>query len=251
MGTLMAREVYEKWGFGMAPPKPATQAARLREAQSVLAELEADSSNNVDPSFLEDLSGTKGLFNRVRRQDQWDWFTVAGQLGYPSTGLAGVIADEFGRLRRALRDGEHTEATEAHAGLRRLPTRRCLAVFLGRLQLADEPGAGWVYILSTRESPNLLKIGMTARSVEQRVKEINAATGIAIPFGVRHCWRVSDPAAAERLVHGCLVQHRLRADREFFRIDYFEARGKIHNELSAAGLELRTLNHLAALHDVR
>jgi hypothetical protein len=199
---------------------------------------------------LEDLSEIKGLFNRVRRQDQWDWFTVAGQLGYPSMGLAGTIADELDRLRRGLRDSERNEASQAHEHLRRLPTRRCLAVFLRRAQLIDERGAGWIYILSTRESPNLLKIGMTARSVEQRVKEINTATGIAIPFGVRQCWRVSDPSVAEKLVHDCLEQHRVRTDREFFRIDYFDARSKIQDALSAAKLELRTLNHLAALGNV-
>jgi len=246
----MVQEVYEKWGFGMAPPKPSTQATRLRSAQSVLTQIESDQSVNMGDTRLEDLSEVKGLFNRVRRQDQWDWFTVAGQLGYPSMGLAGAISEELDRLRRGLRDRERDETTQALEHLRRLPTRRCLAVFLGRARLTDEPGAGWVYILSTRESPNLLKIGMTARSVEQRVKEINTTTGIAIPFGVRQCWRVSDPSAAEKLVHGCLDQHRVRADREFFRIDYFEARSRIQDALSAAKLEIRTLNYLAALENV-
>lgn len=248
--NLMAQEIYEKWGFGMAPPKPSTQATRLRSAQSVLIQIEDAQPVNIGDMHLEDLSEVKGLFNRVRRQDQWDWFTVAGQLGYPSMGLAGAIAEELDSLRRGLRDRAREETTQAHERLRRLPTRRCLAVFLGRAQLTDEPGAGWVYILSTRESPNLLKIGMTTRSVEQRVKEINTATGVAIPFGVRQCWRVSDPSAAEKLVHDCLDRHRVRTDREFFRIDYFEARSKIQDVLSAAKLELRTLNYLAALENV-
>ena len=246
----MVQEVYKKWGFGMAPPKPSTQAARLRAAKLVFTQIEADQPVNMGDIHLDDLSEVKGLFNRVRRQDQWDWFTVAGQLGYPSMGLAGAIAEELDHLRRGLRDRERSETTQAHKHLRRLPARRCLAVFLGRVQLVDEPGAGWVYILSTRESPNLLKIGMTTRSVEQRVKEINTATGIAIPFGVRQCWRVSDPSTAERLIHGCLDQHRIRTDREFFRIDYFEARSKIQDVLSTARLEIRTLNHLAALENV-
>ncbi|RWE06897.1 MAG: hypothetical protein EOS23_29640 [Mesorhizobium sp.] len=36
------------------------------------------------------------------------------------------------------------------------------------------------------------------------------AACVAIPFGVRRCWRVTDPRKAERLVHACLIDFRLR-----------------------------------------
>src|SRR5262249_22458491 len=129
-----------------------------------------------------------------------------------------------------------------------LPARRCLRVFLGELAILDEPNAGWVYILSTRELPKLLKIGMTTRGVQDRVREINGVTGVAIPFGVRRCWRVSDPRQSEKIVHEALDRERVRADREFFRIDFFEAERRIREILSEAGLELRTSSRLAALH---
>lgn len=245
----MPQEVHEKWGFGMAPPKSSTQVTRLRAAKSVLSQIDSGPCASASESQVLHFSEVKGLFNRVRRQDQWDWFTVAGQLGYPSTRISGVIADELDRVRRGLRDRDDGITNEAIGRLRRLPTQRCLAVFLGRLKILDEPGAGWVYILSTRELPDLLKIGMTARSVEQRAKEINAATGVALPFGVRQCWRVSDPTAAEKLVHDHLADSRVRADREFFRMDYLDARRRIQQLLSDTGLELRTLDRLAALAD--
>jgi hypothetical protein len=44
---------------------------------------------------------------------------------------------------------------------------------------------GFIYILSTRSQPRYLKLGMTQRTVEIRVKEINAATRVLVPFGVR------------------------------------------------------------------
>jgi hypothetical protein len=51
----------------------------------------------------------------------------------------------------------------------------------------DEDG-GFVYILSTRELPELLKIGFTTKSPEVRVKAINSATGVIIPWAVRYAW---------------------------------------------------------------
>jgi hypothetical protein len=48
---------------------------------------------------LDAISEVKGFFNRVARQDQWGWFTVARQLGYPSTRISQVIASYLGDLR--------------------------------------------------------------------------------------------------------------------------------------------------------
>ena len=198
------------------------------------------------PLRLSDLSLIKGLFNRVVREDQWDWFTVASQLGYPSRGLARAIAQELSNLRLAIRDNDPTSFAATHANLLRLPTRRCLSVFVGAAQIADEPGAGWIYILSTRELRELLKIGMTMRNVELRTHEINGATGV-VPFGVRRCWRVSDPSRAEKIVHDALSIYRIRTDREFFRVDFHIAARVAHEAISGASLEIRTLNALAAL----
>jgi hypothetical protein len=128
-----------------------------------------------------------------------------------------------------------------------MPTRRCLRFFLGELAVPEEPNAGWIYILSTREMPDLLKIGMTTRTVLERVREINNATGVAIPFGVRRCWRVTDPRQSEKLLHQILDGDRLRADREFFRADFLDVERRIQEALNQAGLELRTLPRPAAL----
>jgi len=83
--------------------------------------------------------------------------------------------------------------------------------------------------------------------VEARVREINAATGVLIPFGIWRCWRVLDPSKAERLVHSALNEFRVRGDREFFSIDVAEASSKILIVLQEHNLLLRTLDNLAAL----
>lgn len=231
----------------MAPPKPTTQRDRTLACTKILKVLKLRERPTDHEEVVSSLSVTKGLFNRVVREDQWDWFTVAGQLGYPSRGLARVIAFELVNLRLAIRDHDDSAFEVAHANLSRLPVWRCLSVFLGHAQIVDEVGAGWIYILSTREFKDLLKIGMTTRTVEMRAQEINSATGVAIPFGVRRSWRVSDPNRAERIVHAALSEYRIRTDREFFRAHFPVAAHIAQETIVRACLEIRTLNALAGL----
>ena len=239
--------VSQKWGFGMAPPKSSTQENRVSACESLLKVLNSVKCQFFDDGTLSSMSIVKGMFNRVVKEDQWDWFTVSGQLGYPSRRISRVIAGEIASLREATKLHEAEKFQTARINLLRLPTRRCLSIFLGRAKISDEPDAGWIYILSTREIPDLLKIGMTTRSVEVRATEINGATGVAIPFGVRRCWRITAPAMAERRVHNALKEFRLRGDREFFRLSFVDACKEIESMIHDGNLEIRTLNALAGL----
>jgi hypothetical protein len=237
-------EVFEKWGFGTAPPKRETQISRELWARTVIKAMVDPAAPPWPQDVLEAISGVKGMFMRIFRMDQWDWFTVCNQLGHPSRGLAKTIGEALADMRMAARDGDESDLRQAQKRLSEMPTRCCLRLFLGELTVADESNAGWIYILSTREMPDLLKIGMTTRAVLDRAREINSATGVAIPFGVR---RVEDPAQSEKLLHQILNGARVRADREFFRADFFEVEKRIQEALNHAGLELRTLPRPAAL----
>ena len=241
------RRVSEKWGFGMAPPRPKTQSERNAACERLLQILSSKNRPDDDESILYSLSIVKGLFNRIVREDQWDWFTVSGQLGYPSSQVSSIIANGIGLLRTAIKNQNDEAINHARTRLCCAPTRFCLSVFAGRSFVAAEPGAGWTYVLSTREFPDLLKIGMTTRGVEQRTREINRATGVAIPFGVRRCWRVSNPTKAERAVHQRLHAFRLRDDREFFRVSFRVASDVIDAVLLEESIELRTLDALGGL----
>ena len=61
-----------------------------------------------------------------------------------------------------------------------------------------------MYVLSTREMRDVIKVGMTRRTVDERVREINSATGVAIPYGVRMAIPVKDAQSAEKVVHEVL-----------------------------------------------
>ena len=83
--------------------------------------------------------------------------------------------------------------------------------------------------------------------MEQRAQEINRATGVALPFGVRRCWRVSDPAKAVKQVHQALHKFHLRDDSEFFRVSFHVAVKHIDAVIHGSSLEIRTLDALAGL----
>src|SRR5215203_3720980 len=80
---------------------------------------------------------------------------------------------------------------------------------------------------------------MTRRSVERRVKEINSATGVLVPYSARKVFRVTDAAVAERAIFVRLKPFRVRPDREFFRLPFKEAVTIIEGYLDAARIRQR------------
>lgn len=201
----------------MAPVKSEVQSHREMAAQAVSRYLDG---GTWQPS-VDDLSEIKGLFNRTHRQDQWDWFTVWQQLGRPGRPVARKSAEALTALRKALSDGTNEDVAEAKRELIRLGVHLRLRSFPREHEVPE--GVGYIYVLSTREQPRLLKIGYTDRRVEDRVAEINRATGVVFPFGVRALWAVASARNVEQELHALLGEHRVRRDREFFDVDYKDA----------------------------
>ncbi|WP_175361137.1 GIY-YIG nuclease family protein [Bradyrhizobium sp. STM 3843] len=232
-------KIVQKWGFGMAPPKAPTQNERLKSVRTVLAILNGEIVQDLERALAE-VSIVKGLFNRVAREDQWDWFYVKGQLGYVPAAAAKQIGFALANLRLALKNNDELALRDIREGTKRLQLLKYLRIFLGELAPTHGPGAGWLYILSTREMSSYLKIGMTTRSVEERVREINAATGVLVPFGIWRCWRVTDPQRAEKLVHSALDEFRVRGDREFFAVEISDAAKTISSVLNESRLLVKS-----------
>lgn len=211
-----------KWGFGMAP---VSSRMRKRYDDAVQTALDFIGGNLLlEEINLDHVSELKGMFNRCLRKDQWDWFTVFTELGEPDRKYSRQIVNALTRFRKAAKENNCHEAEGSKRQLIRSNLVTYLYAYQGNLNnYADNTDYGWVYILSTREQPDVLKIGMTKRSVDQRVKEINSATGVPIPFAARKVFRVSNAAAAERAVFEQLQVYRIRPDREFFKLPFKEA----------------------------
>tara|TARA_R110000796_G_scaffold95459_2_gene200673 strand:+ start:14080 stop:14799 length:720 start_codon:yes stop_codon:yes gene_type:complete len=87
---------------------------------------------------------------------------------------------------------------------------------------APKDTAGWVYILSNPSMPGVLKIGMTQKSVELRIKQLSAPTGVAAPFECVWSGWSNDCISAESLAHK-EFDHARASGKEFFHISKEDA----------------------------
>jgi hypothetical protein len=218
----------------MAPPLPADQARQRTAVPAVLAFLDDPLLMRTD--LPDALSEVKGLYSRCWRQDQWDWFTVWMQLGRPSRRQCRSTSETLGRLRRAILARDSAAVDTATAQLRAAGVAPQLLAWPDGRPAAGG-GVGWLYVLSEREHPRRLKVGYTDGPVEERVRAINSATGVLVPYGVRLLWAVHNARAVETVAHRLLADHRIRADREFFDLDHRDAARIIQAHLDATGAE--------------
>lgn len=211
-----------KWGFGMAP----ISKRMRRRYDDAVQHLSDILTGNLDIGEVvpELLSDAKGMVNRCVREDQWDWFTVFTELGSPPQQVLRQIASHIIPLRRAALSGDEITFVESKRALNSTNVLQFLYVFQNDLKNQTyTKGAGWIYILSTREQPEILKIGRTDRPVVDRVREINSATGVLVPWAARRIYRVRNSQKAEAEIHRRLAEYRIRIDREFFAISIGDA----------------------------
>ena len=227
--------VEQKWGFGMAPPFAEVQLTREQACRKLRLLVEEQNLELASKS-LDEISLVKGLFTRVWKQDQWDYFTVWSQLGRPGRKKAKTISFLLRDLRVSAKESVQVDFENCVLALSQENIVRYLKFFLNEKKL--ESSGGYIYILSTREQRDVLKIGYTERTVEERVKEINSSTGVVIPYGCRAVWTVENAAVVEKEIHAIFDNERIRNDREFFRIDYFVAFDRINDFLRTRGIEL-------------
>jgi hypothetical protein len=77
---------------------------------------------------------------------------------------------------------------------------------------------GYVYILTNPTMPGIVKIGKTTREPEARLKELNSATGVAMPFKLEMAVETNNPSLTERIIHEHLTDNRINKRREFFKV---------------------------------
>lgn len=86
-------------------------------------------------------------------------------------------------------------------------------------------GAQYIYILTNETMPGLVKIGFTKNKPTDRVKQINAATGVAMDFKVEYQYPCFNAHDLENEIHIYLDQNgfRINKRKEFFNISVNEA----------------------------
>jgi hypothetical protein len=76
----------------------------------------------------------------------------------------------------------------------------------------------YIYVLVNRSIPNMVKIGMTTRSVDERAREINRGTGVPTPWIPVYSLPCYASGILEKRVHERLAQYRINEDREMFGV---------------------------------
>ncbi len=219
-----------KYGFGMSDLS-VTMRKRFDNAVNIVSLFLSDgiSPDDVD---LEAISELKGMFNRSLRKDQWNWFTVYDRLGCPPRSEMNSIVSLLVKLRESLKERDFEQALLIREAMIKGTLPTYLSQWKNHKKIRVSQGKhGWLYILSRKDEPDILKIGMTTRSVENRVKEINSATGVLKPYSARAVFEVADAKEAENLVFRLLSDYRIRMDREFFQIPFSEAIKIIEEEI--------------------
>lgn len=102
--------------------------------------------------------------------------------------------------------------------------------------------SGYIYILSKPSMKGLLKIRLSARPVQERVAELNSATGVPMPFKIEAYFISSDPEAHEQKIHAMLADYRVKG-KEFFDVPFSEALRVVESVCNRQPVHSSTLNH--------
>ncbi len=81
---------------------------------------------------------------------------------------------------------------------------------------------------SAQHDKDVFKVGLTTRDGCTRAKELTASTASVDQFAVMQQWAVSDCHKAEKEIHERLKAFRVNKKREFFKSDYRQIFGVIH-----------------------
>jgi len=89
----------------------------------------------------------------------------------------------------------------------------------------NNTNSGYVYVLVNSSINDMVKIGKTTRTSEERAKEISSTTGVPTPFVVAFDCHFNDCSIAEKYIHDILEKknHRTSKQREFFNISSKDA----------------------------
>ncbi|CAB4138592.1 Bacteriophage T5, Orf172 DNA-binding [uncultured Caudovirales phage] len=84
-------------------------------------------------------------------------------------------------------------------------------------------GKYWIYVLSNISIPNMVKIGYTRLTPEERARKISSSTGVPTPFVIEFAFKCHEGEFLENEIHRSLDMYRVNNNREFFEMPVSEA----------------------------
>lgn len=156
-----------KYGFGMAPLKNNIEIKNrfcIKQVQNLLNNCSTLSSAEI----AESISTVKGLFNRIIKQNQWDWFTINMYFDYPTNKDIRIIISALTLLRQSIITDNFDTRQKSIIQLQNTNFMLYCKNYLNYDESKDT-SEEYIYILSRREEPDILKIGMTTRNIKKEL----------------------------------------------------------------------------------
>lgn len=117
---------------------------------------------------------------------------------------------------------------------------------IGRVKEYD----GYVYILWSEMIPTLYKVGMTTRSVKERVKELSSSTGVPTQFQIVAYFKSTNSLLCEQLAHKSLSSFRVEK-KEFFNCPYEVIKDAIYSTKLALDINENTIVLENSIKDIK
>lgn len=207
-------------------PLPVPQTVSSSLAEAMIAHLEGDAG------FTLSLAALPGLLEHAQQRQAGRAIAILSALISARVSSAEGLLFKLHRLRAlqtvdsqviewlwffAVKTG-NSEAEEMMSVHFLYPRRLIDAV---QATSSSHVGSGgFVYLLKEEGvEPAVCKIGMTTKSVAERVRELNSSTSQHRRLVEIAAWPVNDPRLAEATVHRELDSYRVKNNREFFQID--------------------------------
>lgn len=87
----------------------------------------------------------------------------------------------------------------------------------------EEDKTGILYLLTNPAMPNMVKIGITTKTTEERMSQLYS-TGVPLPFVCEYAIKVFDISIVESKIHTIFSKQRVNPKREFFNLGVVEAK---------------------------
>lgn len=87
----------------------------------------------------------------------------------------------------------------------------------------SKPKSGYIYVLSNDGFDGFLKIGVTTRSVEKRVSELNKGVSSLTNFKIEYSIHTENAFLIEKKIHDVLNYCRVKENKEFFKLEVSDA----------------------------
>ena len=104
---------------------------------------------------------------------------------------------------------------------------------------------GYVYILTNRAMPGLVKIGRTKKPPKDRAAQLYTS-GVPLPFEVYAYLRVKNPRLVEKRLHKRFERQRINPKREFFKVKPRKAHAALYEVAGRRSQSKRLLTTVVA-----